>query len=383
MTELLADIGFGHAGTSADHVHEGWGPTEPFHRWTVGAESRMRLPLSRPGPGCIVAINAAPWRDEACLPSQAVMMAINGRLAGTFQFNEHRSFAFALPEAVRNDAEIVLSICHLNSSTPRPAAGRDHAGSPLGLMVTSVRIFRLAHTAFAMRTRPAFLGRVSDGSLQTALEKAGCPAPGALVMGFESIGQNCEFGLIQRAFGADPLGLLRFASNVTHLLVDGLMARFAGIGDPQTTRIYVSDPPQPEFKVHEQRYYLWYSTGRTEAETTRAAILADQCRKLNFLRRKFVEDLRDGSKIHVLTRPEILTEAEALAVFCALQMEGPNALLWTVHGDPARTGQVDCLRPGFLRGHLGVVDERNYATPDAWLSVLANAYALARAYPVG
>ncbi len=33
-----------------------------------------------------------------------------------------------------------------------------------------------------------------------------------LMLQFESLGQNCEFGLVQRRAGADPLGLLRFDS---------------------------------------------------------------------------------------------------------------------------------------------------------------------------
>jgi hypothetical protein len=32
--------------------------------------------------------------------------------------------------------------------------------------------------------------------------------------------------------------------------------------------------------------------------------------------------------------------------------------------------------PGFLRGHLGLTNDQNDATPDAWVSVLANAYLL-------
>jgi hypothetical protein len=65
-----------------------------------------------------------------------------------------------------------------------------------------------------------------------------------------------------------------------------------------------------------------------------------------------------------------------LAIFCALNLEGSNTLVWTVHGDADQTGRVDALMPGFLRGHLGLTNDQNDATPDAWVSVLANAYLL-------
>lgn len=34
--------------------------------------------------------------------------------------------------------------------------------------------------------------------------------PSELVARFESLGDNCEFGLVQRHFGAEPVGVFRF-----------------------------------------------------------------------------------------------------------------------------------------------------------------------------
>jgi hypothetical protein len=376
MVRLLADLRFDARGAGHDHVMEGWAPPEPGHRWTVGELSHVRLPLDSAGPDSVVAIDGHPWVDASALPRQTIMLAVNGRLLATFTQSDHRTLAFVLPEDAGTNP--VLSFCHLNSRTERPASGLDHQGRPLGLLVTSIRLFHVPPTRQAPATRVAFPGTLADGSLQRAACGAAGLAPDALMGKFESIGENCEFGLVQRAFGAEPLGLLRFASLVTHFLVDGLMTGFAGVGQPENTRIYLSDAPESEFKVHERLYYLWYSTQKKAGDTDHETVLREQSRRLQFLQRKFVEDLQDGEKIYVLTRPLPLTEPEALAVFCALNLHAPNTLLWTIHGDPSRAGQVDQLRPGFLLGHLGTVDSRNYASWESWLSVLANAYLLSR-----
>ena len=381
MAGFLADIFFGETGDSDAYVLDGWLAAESGHRWSAGAESRLRLPVADPGDRDVLILDVKPWCDAANLPAQTVMIAVNGRLIATLQMNDHRVFALRLPNGIAEAEETILSFSHLNCGTARPALGLDRIGRPLGLMVASVRVFRLDDPPGAAVTRPALPGGLSDGSLQAQATALTATTPEDLVTRFESLGLDCEFGTVQRNFGREPLGLLRFAGVVTHKLVDGLMTTFEGLGAPNTTRIFLTEEPRREFKVHEERYYLWYSTAQAPEHTTSDAVLAEQCRRLAFLRRKFLEDLQNGEKIFVLTRAEVMTQTEALAVFCALQVQGPNTLLWTVHGDASRTGQVDRILPGFLCGHLGEVDGRNYATMDAWLSVLANAHSLQSAHP--
>jgi hypothetical protein len=64
-----------------------------------------------------------------------------------------------------------------------------------------------------------------------------------LVLNFESIGDNCEFGLVQRMAGAEPLGLLRFSSTPLPLLVRALRARFDGLADPANVLVWGNCSP--------------------------------------------------------------------------------------------------------------------------------------------
>jgi hypothetical protein len=91
------------------------------------------------------------------------------------------------------------------------------------------------------------------------------PAPelplGELMMCFESIGENCEFGLVQRRCGAEPLGLFRFASAPLPKLLAGLEARFEGLSDPDNLEVQLS-PNQREYMVHDRKFQLLYALSR-------------------------------------------------------------------------------------------------------------------------
>ncbi len=197
-----------------------------------------------------------------------------------------------------------------------------------------------------------------------------------LALRFESLGQGCQFGLVQRQCGADPLGLLRFVDTTTSMLADGLVSAFAGIGRPGRLALHHTGDALPRYRWRHQDFGLLYDTRLPVAAWDPAVILHRESRRLGFLQRKFVEDLRLAEKIFVLTRGDCLTEEEALAVWCAMRLHGRTTLLWTVFGDPARAGCVDRLMPGFLRAQLGSVDRHGYGAFPVWLSVMANALAL-------
>jgi hypothetical protein len=57
--------------------------------------------------------------------------------------------------------------------------------------------------------------------------------------GFVSLGENCEFGFAQRAYGAEPLDLLRWASTPLRVVRALLQARFEGIDAPDVVKVRV------------------------------------------------------------------------------------------------------------------------------------------------
>ena len=354
MARLLVDIAFGVGGNSDAFLGFGWGEAEAKHRWTLGRESRLTLPPLEAD--CVLVIDATPCLNAPALGSQTVMLAINDRLLATANFPGLRVLAFRLPESLSGAKNPVLSITHLNCEAAR-APEQVRNGQPLGLMVHSIRLYAL--------DRPSPV-REPTAALPNSHEK--------LALCFESLGQGCQFGQIQRQMGAEPLNLLRFVDTVTSSLVDGLVKGFAGIDTPGSLTLGKAPRDNASYTWRQAGYKLSFDTLISIDAADASAVLRDQLKRLTFLQRKFVDDLRAAEKIYVLTRSDVMTEPEALAVFCALNLYGPNTLLWTVYGDETRTGQVVKCAPGFFRAELGKVDDVRFAPLSAWLPTLENAY---------
>ena len=353
---LALEIDFTHNGNSNRYVGEGWSHPEDTHRWTMGAEAHLHLPSGALQAGAILVLCATPCRHQPALASQMVMVALDGRLLANVRFDGLHVQAWRLP-ALLAAGDVTLSLLHLNHAAPR-GPGQMRGGLALGLMVHSLRVFHP-------------LGRGVP-------ELGGRAVPGRTLMeNFESIGQGCHFGLIQRQAGAEKPGLLRFVDTTTAALYEGLCAGFAGLEAPGRLGLEQTDKAHPTWRWRQADYDLRFDTWVPVAGTDTGALLARQGRRLGFLRRKFFEDVRLAEKVFVLTRTDCLTQAEALAVFCALSLHGPAVLLWTVFGDAAQAGQVERVMPGFLLGHLGEVDDERYAPLAVWRLVLAAAWAMA------
>ena len=146
----------------------------------------------------------------------------------------------------------------------------------------------------------------------------------ALLMGFESIGADCEFGLLQRRYEAEPLGLLRFAGTLPRTILMLLKTRFAGIGDPEEMTISVA---KREYRMrHLKSGWGMHTRIRPSPDNSEASVHKDQCRNATFLRKKLIRELEQQSKILVYQRHDLSDENIAL-IYQAVQEYGPNMLV--------------------------------------------------------
>ena len=207
--------------------------------------------------------------------------------------------------------------------------------------------------------------------------------PAELVARFESLGDNCEFGLVQRRAGAEPLGLLRFSSMALPDLIAAIDADFAGLGDPAQLECLQIPAAVPEHAVRDTRHNLLFRTFQPVGSVDGATLMAQQATRLRFLRRKFLEDLEEGEKIFVVRRfapaMDIVTELEPLSR--ALGRHGPSTLLGVALADEThQPGTVQRLGERLLLGRLDRLAPDNDAhdlSYDTWLEVCANAIRLA------
>jgi hypothetical protein len=198
-----------------------------------------------------------------------------------------------------------------------------------------------------------------------------------LVLQFESIGDNCELGLVQRQAGSEPLGLLRFASAPLRAVLRALDARFGGIDDPRHIRIQEENG---EYMVKLTKYDFYYHAHVAVGDMTPEAIHRQQCRTVGFLARKLIEDLENPTKILVFRQNEQVSAGDLTDLRIALSAYGPGILLWVQEACPGHPpGTVDVaderLLVGYVR-HLAARENVPDLDLESWMSVLRRAYAL-------
>ncbi|HUB10661.1 MAG TPA: tetratricopeptide repeat protein [Acetobacteraceae bacterium] len=230
------------------------------------------------------------------------------------------------------------------------------------------------------------------GDDSTSLEEAKGSAAGpedyrALVLQFVSLGgtgYGCEFGLVQRHFGAEPLDLLRWTNLEPGVLTDLLRSRFEGVGASENTEVFVQrDDPGQEYQAADRRYRMTMHCFASAADIPFDEMLRRVCKRLTFLQVKTIEDLESGEKIFVYRNATRNLDDDELNELCeAVRSYGNNTLLYVrysneSHGD----GTVHSPRSGLIIGYM----DRFAITPSferlalpvqSWLEVCRNAFVL-------
>jgi hypothetical protein len=389
---LLTDIDFGNSGNSSAYLESGWSGQEPGWRWSVGNESRIVLPALSESAELVLEIWARPMTAVIIAPSRELIVSVNGisSPSGRFSISQGGRWAYRIPStAVKPGAPLRIALEH-----PGVGSGRQLLGANddrhLAFAFERIRLYCLTNTD-AMSERLAALNFLSLGSLASAqaVESASAEiacltglTPDKLVTHFESLGQSCEFGLLQRQCGAEPLGLLRFSYTFLPKLLQALDADYEGLGTLDSIATSITANRNREYVIREATYGLRYHTFIAADQMTAAELVAREVTRLGFLRRKHLDDLQTGEKICVCIRySKPLSEHEILPLFLALQRHGPNTLLWVVPTTPDNpSGSVEKVTDRLFRGfidRLAPDDNAHDMLVAPWLSICANAYLLA------
>jgi hypothetical protein len=213
-----------------------------------------------------------------------------------------------------------------------------------------------------------------------------------MLMSFESLGgrhEGCEFGNVQRHYGAEPLGLLRWADMGPDALISALERRFEGVGDPENT---ILSPPWDggDWMLKDTRFGMSMHTFLHDEDTeeNRDRIFRLMCRRLRFLARKILEDLAAAEKVFVYKLSyETLDRDRLLRLHQAVRMHGASTLLYVRQSNAEHPpGTVIVKAPGLMIGFIerfsfefGPNPEYLGAAPECWTPVVTAAYRLWRA----
>jgi tetratricopeptide (TPR) repeat protein len=182
-----------------------------------------------------------------------------------------------------------------------------------------------------------------DGDHQSPLTK--------LLLGFESIGDTCEFGIVQRRFGAEPISLLRWTSTPPHHLVTALNTQFAGVGEAEYTLIAVING---EYTSRDKRYHMFSHSFTNENTQTLEQFTKLYLRRMQYLRRKLLEDLADTGKIFVYKSVHGLNDDQVRGIYDAIRRYGGRQGLLCVELENAAhpRGTLRQLDDGLFMGYI-------------------------------
>ena len=225
-------------------------------------------------------------------------------------------------------------------------------------------------------------------AIPTEMQPGEPPTAAALVEYFESLGggdgQGCEFGVFQRAVGAEPMGLLRWSNMEPTDLVRALAAGFAGVGDEAQTLIGKAKwLHKEEYVTSDSKYGMYMhsflSTDDIDGEKAKFILR----KRLKILTTKMVADLSKGRKIFVyrmLSRN--LSDEEIDAIHTEIRKFGDNTFLYVRYETESEpNGTVQAIRPGLL---IGYIDRFAFSrditrigpADESWLTICRNAYRL-------
>jgi hypothetical protein len=374
----IRTIDFGAGGNCEGVGKAGWSVAEPRFRWMIGAESELRFDERFVDGDYIIELELIPFVRPPVLPSQRLTVCVNGTVIGQSSVAAKARLGYRIPAAAlagRDSTSVLLS--HPDAARPCDF-GESKDTRTLSLAVQQLRLSRIVDGVSGAH-------RAGTGGLALAqLDRVVNMSPARFILNFESIGDNCEFGVVQRLCGAESfLSLLRFAGMELPTLLPALDAGLQDFGDDANVEIGLDDKPRPEYVVREKRYGAYFHTFRYQGEIDPEQLRASESKRLAYCARKFVGDLKRGNKIFVIKRNVPLREEEILPLHAALSRYGRNVLLWMVPAEEGHvSGSVEVVLPGLFKGYIDRFAPHENAydlSLDGWLDACVNAYQLSLA----
>jgi hypothetical protein len=392
--ELELTIGFSVTGNSLGYLGGGWARAEPDFTWAVGGESHLILQRSKLPGDSVLTLDVIPFIHEPELPAQRLTVSVNDTVVGSSLIYRPSLLGYRIPaDLMRRGERILVTLVHPDAARPVEFPdGTDDRN--LAFSITEAKLYRITEGDAANGSDlPVGLmmsgasngpadGETDADLTQWVQDRTGLTLP-QLAIKFESLGENCEFGLVQRRCESEPLGLLRFSSTFLRNLIRGLDSGFEGLGVTDEIDPRLEGPgPVKEFMIHEKRYGLIYHTFVYDGQRSVWLMREQEAARLKFLRRKFMEELEAAEKIFVYKRNAEVSEEEILPLFLALNRYGANRLLWVVPADDLHPpGTVEVAPHGILKGYIDrfAPDENAHDFSfEGWIRLCANAHLLSK-----
>jgi tetratricopeptide (TPR) repeat protein len=189
----------------------------------------------------------------------------------------------------------------------------------------------------------------------------------ALFKRFESLGDTCEFGIVQRMFRVEHVSLLRWAQTNPSDLIEALNQQLEGVGDPEHTIVAVNDD---EYITQDRRYYMFSHTFTPTTSEPIELFAPEQCRRMQWLRRRLLDSLRAAARIFVYKCDDGLSDAEVQGLRAALVRYSPDIALLCVRlqESGSTSGTVERIDQNLFVGYIDRFSTVNISV-SAWITI--------------
>lgn len=381
-TRLILDDFFGSDTKSQSFLISGWSTLEPGFVWAIGPVSRLDVPVLDGANDQIIELYLDPFVIEEVWPCQRISLTVNGSLVGRSTLKDKATVAYVVPKELLSSGIMHIEIAHPDAARPSEKLASEDSRE-LSICLLRIRTHAVLRDNWIgtslLVTDAVFRDSGAEDASEFIRRTTGLGVD-QLMIQFESLGENCEFGLVQRSYGAEPLGLLRFSSVAPRDLIGGVDSGFAGLGIADKIDPQLDESGSGEYIVYERGYNLRYHTFVYQHQASPDQVRAREAKKLSFLRRKFMDDVASGEKIFVYQRARQMDTDEILPIVAALRSRGPATLLVIrVTPDESKVGTVETTLPGLLIGYidrLAPPGRFEFASREAWLRICYNAFRL-------
>jgi hypothetical protein len=380
-------IGLNAESDPARYLGNGWARPQPRHCWAVGQQSWIMLPSPPITGACLLTLTGWPALQPGLCDSQRVSVRVNGFPVDDFQMTGKHSRVIAVARhIVAGRDAICIHLLHPNAGqgADAPAPANPHRRA-LAVAYEAITIEELddATSEQAARIRAAIKTPHSIAPPEPLAEDQRRAIAADILPDFQSFGDDCEFGFLQRRLGREAIGIFRFTSISIADLTRGINAGFDGIGDPDNFEIVrYEKAPAHDYMGRERRYGLFYHTTRRPDEISADALHAQEIRRLKFLARNLIDDIQAGGHIFVIKRKAAILPEEIARLLIAVRKLGAATILWVAEAGPQNpAGSVRWLAPGLLLGHVDRIDisPLQNISVSSWFDVCCLAHQLWRA----
>ncbi len=176
------------------------------------------------------------------------------------------------------------------------------------------------------------------------------PSPELVMRDFESLGFNCEFGLVQRHFGAEALGLLRWGHVQPgfETLLSMLEHRFEGIGEHIRLDII-----NGEWVSLDLKYKIVFHTDQRAGMVDEHRLVTTEKRRMRYMAESLLDLMVEGETIFVYKAEGSFGLSDARRLLTAIRAFGGSCLLWVCTTENAdRVGCVEEHGDGLMQGYI-------------------------------